>query len=73
MNADATIALTSGYEGRGINTAWVQDPDVGVVVECTKVTLMLLHRIWHDMQSFSLCEWQGIQSVSCDCPTRLQR
>ena len=40
LSADATIALTSGYGGRGFNTQWVQDPDVGVVVECTKVPLI---------------------------------
>ena len=49
LSADATIALTSGYSGKDFNTQWVQDPDVGVVVECTKVPLILLHCIWHDM------------------------
>ena len=42
LGADATIALTSGYGGTGHNTQWVQDPDVGIVVECSKV-LILLH------------------------------
>ena len=39
LSADATIALTSGYGGKGFNTQWVEDNDVGVVVECTKVPL----------------------------------
>ena len=51
LSADPTIALTSGYGGTGYNTQWVQDPDVGVVVECTKVPPILLHCIllWHGM------------------------
>jgi len=43
LDADPDIGLTSGYGGKAYNTVWTQDPDVGVVVECSKVLLTSLH------------------------------
>ncbi|CAK0785312.1 hypothetical protein CVIRNUC_008519 [Coccomyxa viridis] len=36
LDADSAVGLTSGYGGDTYDAAWVQDPDVGVVIECNK-------------------------------------
>ena len=41
LDADSSVGLTSGYGGDTYDAAWVQDPDVGVVIECNKVCLLL--------------------------------
>ena len=47
LDADSSVGLTSGYGGDTYDAAWVQDPDVGTVIECNKVCL-LLRRCTHD-------------------------
>ena len=39
LDADSSVGLTSGYGGNSYDAAWVQDPDVGLVIECNKVCL----------------------------------
>ena len=47
LDADSSVGLTSGYGGNSYDAAWVQDPDVGFVIECNKVGLPLpvLHKL----------------------------
>ena len=54
LDADSSVGLTSGYGGDTYDAAWVQDPDVGVVIECNKVCLLL--------RSCTSCEvpWAGL-------------
>ena len=61
LSADATIALTSGYGGRGYNTTWMQDPDVGIVVECAKVTSLPCTQFSCDVQSsvYGMQQWSA--------------
>jgi len=55
LDADPDIGLTSGYGGKAYNTVWTQDPDVGVVVECSKVLL-----------TFTACGYEGhCSSLTC--------
>lgn len=75
LGADDTIALTSGYGGTGYNATWVQDPDVGVVVECTKVPSHPCMQISHHMHwhaSFWCTEWRS-ECISDEPIMALQR
>ena len=39
LGSDPSIAPGSTLKGMGYNIAWVNDEDVGVVVECNKVKI----------------------------------
>ena len=59
LDADSSVGLTSGYGGDTYDAVWVQDPDVGVVIECNKVCLLLRHSTG--------CEVLGQHCVTHSC------
>ena len=56
LDADSSVGLTSGYGGDTYDAAWVQDPDVGVVIECNKVCIPLKRRTSFAVPCAALCD-----------------
>ena len=72
LDADSSVGLTSGYGGDSYDAAWVHDPDVGVVIECNKVSLWFTCCTSCGMPCTALCNLL-ILPASADCQLRYSK